>query len=188
MSKLDKVMDKVKAVEFTTQNLAVVMCCAAVAPPLFKGLKQTVVFFSSLTGRQQALIGKYNEMHSDESTGVAGREKDYATLVDSYYDLATDFYEWGWGSSFHFATRQAHESFRESILRHEHYLAGKLGVPPGAHVLDCGCGIGGPARNIHRFSGAKVTAVTLNQSQVNRGNVLCRKEGKINTYRRAVTR
>jgi len=34
-----------------------------------------------------------------------------------YYDLATDFYEWGWGSSFHFATRQAHESFRESILR-----------------------------------------------------------------------
>ena len=50
-------------------------------------------------------------------------------------------------------------------------------MPPGAHILDCGCGIGGPARNIHRFSGAKVTAVTLNQAQVNRGNTLCRKEG-----------
>jgi len=177
MSKFDKVLDKVKAVEFTPQNLAVVACCAVVAPPLYQGLKQTVVFFASLTGRQQARIEKYNDMHSDETTGVKGRESDYATLVDSYYDLATDFYEWGWGSSFHFATRQAHESFRESILRHEHYLAGKLGVKPGEHILDCGCGIGGPARNIHRFSGAKITAVTLNQSQVNRGNVLCRKEG-----------
>jgi cyclopropane fatty-acyl-phospholipid synthase-like methyltransferase len=50
-------------------------------------------------------------------------------------------------------------------------------VRPGQHILDCGCGIGGPARNIHRFSGAKVTAVTLNQGQVNRGNQLCAKEG-----------
>ena len=48
-------------------------------------------------------IGKYNELHSAESAD--GREKDYDSLVDSYYDLATDFYEWGWGSSFHFAHR-----------------------------------------------------------------------------------
>ncbi len=50
----------------------------------------------------------------------------------------------------------------------------KLGLQPEDKVLDCGCGIGGPLRNIGRFSGSSVTGVTLNQYQVNRGNALCR--------------
>jgi len=170
-------LEGLKVPEATPQNIAVALACCVVAQPVYAGLKQTVVFFASLTGRQQARIDKYNEMHADDKAGLKGRNEDYTTLVDSYYDLATDFYEWGWGSSFHFATKMAHENFAESIRRHEHYLAGRLGVSPGQHVLDCGCGIGGPARNIHRFTGAKITAVTLNQAQVNRGNVLCRKEG-----------
>jgi hypothetical protein len=32
----------------------------------------------------------------------------------------------GWGASFHFATRFAGESFKQSILRHEHQLAAKV--------------------------------------------------------------
>ena len=36
-----------------------------------------------------------------------------------------------------------------------------------------GCGIGGPLRNIGRFSGSHITGVTLNQYQVDRGNALC---------------
>ena len=68
-------------------------------------LKQTVIFFGSLTGRQQKRIDKYNDLMDDDKTGVDGRNKEYTTVVDAYYDLATDFYEWGWGSSFHFATR-----------------------------------------------------------------------------------
>merc|ERR1719160_2143098 len=67
--------------------------------------------------------------------------------------------------------------FKQSIMRHEYYLAGRLGVNKGAKVLDCGCGVGGPARNIHRFTSADVTALTLNQFQVDRGNALCKKEG-----------
>lgn len=49
-------------------------------------------------------------------------------------------------------------------------------VPTMAHVkiLDVGCGIGGPMRNICKFTGADVTGLTLNQYQVNRGNDLCR--------------
>jgi sterol 24-C-methyltransferase len=49
-------------------------------------------------------------------------------MVDQYYDLATDFYEYGWGDSFHFAHRYKTESLRESIVRHEHYLAAQLGL------------------------------------------------------------
>jgi sterol 24-C-methyltransferase len=168
-------LQKIKVPELTPQNVLVGVACLVVLQPVASGIAHTLTFISSLTGRQQARIDKYNELHSAD--GAKGREDDYSTLVDSYYDLATNFYEWGWGSSFHFASRCSYENFRQSILRHEHYLAGKLQIMPGAHVLDCGCGIGGPARNIHRFTGAKITAVTLNHSQVNRGNVLCKQEG-----------
>jgi sterol 24-C-methyltransferase len=41
--------------------------------------------------------------------------------VNKYYDLATSFYEYGWGESFHFAHRYKWETLRESIVRHEHY-------------------------------------------------------------------
>lgn len=30
-------------------------------------------------------------------------------------------------------------------------------------VLDCGCGIGGPMRNIAKFTNATITGVTLNE-------------------------
>jgi len=165
--------------ELTFGNLAIAVLTIFCANPLFVGIKQTIDFINSLAGssKRQSRIDKYNDLHSDEKTGLTGRNDQYSDLVDSYYDLATEFYEWGWGTSFHFSTRFSWENFRTSILRHEYYLAGKLQVPPGAHILDCGCGVGGPARNIHRFTGAKVTAVTLNQFQVDRGNELCRREG-----------
>ena len=38
--------------------------------------------------------------------------------------------------------------------RHEYYLAARLGIQPSDSVLDCGCGIGGPLRNLGRFTGA----------------------------------
>lgn len=40
----------------------------------------------------------------------------------------------GWGTSFHFAHRLKHESHVESIRRHEHYLALRLGLAPGDKV------------------------------------------------------
>lgn len=50
---------------------------------------------------------------------VEEREGSYAKLVNAYYELATLFYEWGWGSSFHFASRWRGETFQESIkVRH----------------------------------------------------------------------
>lgn len=116
-------------------------------------------------------IDEYNRLHSSESANE--RNKEYASLVNSYYDLATLFYEWGWGQSFHFAYRYPHETFAESIRRHEYYLASKLGISSEANklkVLDVGCGIGGPMRNICKFTGADVTGITLNQYQVDRGN------------------
>jgi len=98
------------------------------------------------------------------------RKAEYGTMVSSFYDLVTDFYEYGWGQSFHFAPRFINETFLESIKRVEYFLAGKLRINQKSLVLDCGCGVGGPMRNIARFSGAKVEGVTINDYQVKVGN------------------
>lgn len=178
-------------------------------------------------------MDEYVRLHKYD-TSVDERNIKYANLVNSYYDLATLFYEWGWGTSFHFSNRHPHESFEEATRRHEYYLSSKLnlsgalamkmgtsgscgsninddfhdtndetwgrgsptssmtvprgeggvaeellreGITPSmanVKVLDVGCGIGGPMRNICNFTGADVTGLTLNQYQVNRGNELCR--------------
>lgn len=159
-------------------GVAVAGLLAAISSPaVYRGIKLTATFLMSLTSsaKRQARIDGYNALHEDED--AAKRNEDYAALVDSYYDLATNFYEWGWGSCFHFADRRGGESFSSSLVRHEYYLASRLAVSSGSKVLDCGCGIGGPARNIARFTRANVTGITLNQFQVDRANALCKKEG-----------
>jgi len=104
----------------------------------------------------------------DESNGggVEARKAQYAKMINNYYDVVTDFYEHGWGQSFHFAARARRESFDASLARAEHYLALRLGLHPGMKVLDVGCGVGGPMRSIARFSGASVEGVNNNNYQL----------------------
>lgn len=137
-----------------------------------------------LTSSQDVKSGieEYNRLHSSDSTDE--RNKEYKSLVNSYYDLVTLFYEWGWGQSFHFANRYPNESFEESIKRHEYYLASKLGLsgnPSKLKVLDVGSGIGGPMRNICKFTGADITGLTLNQYQVDRCNEICNLDPQLGT-------
>lgn len=137
-------------------------------------------FFGQEKGRGikvDSWITEYNRLHNDKESSVEEREGSYAKLVNAYYELATLFYEWGWGCSFHFASRWRDETFSDSIKRHEYYLGGRLGVSPGAKVLDCGCGIGGPYRNIAKFTGADITGITINEYQVKRGNEVNKKAG-----------
>mmetsp|Transcript_1156 Transcript_1156/g.1882 ORF Transcript_1156/g.1882 Transcript_1156/m.1882 type:complete len:409 (+) Transcript_1156:40-1266(+) len=105
---------------------------------------------------------------SDESIEI--RKQKYADMVNHFYNLVTDFYEFGWGQSFHFAPRFKNETFIESIKRAEYHLASSLGLRPGMKILDVGCGVGGPMRNIAAFSGCSVEGITINQYQVNIGN------------------
>ena len=84
------------------------------------------------------VINQYNNLHDDKATGLEKRNMSYTTLVNAYYELATLFYEWGWGQSFHFAYQLPGETFRSAIARHEYYLAGRLGVKVWDKVLDVG--------------------------------------------------
>eukprot|EP00126_Sphaerothecum_destruens_P003763 Sdes_comp17546_c0_seq1m6790 len=104
-----------------------------------------------------------------ESDTPEARKENYMKLVNHYYDLCTDFYEYGWGQSFHFSTSYPGETFEMRTIRHENYLALKLNLQSGMKCLDVGCGVGGPMRAIARLSGAQIVGVNNNQYQIERG-------------------
>jgi sterol 24-C-methyltransferase len=103
---------------------------------------------------------------------LADRQSEYVKVVNNFYDLATDFYEYGWGQCFHFAQRAEGETYGEAILRHEHRLALRLGLRPGMTVLDVGCGVGGPMRNIARLAGCSIVGINNSPYQVRRAEKL----------------
>ncbi|XP_039778333.1 cycloartenol-C-24-methyltransferase-like [Panicum virgatum] len=112
---------------------------------------------------------KYHELHGgDEEL----RKLNYSDMVNKYYDLVTSFTEYHWGQSFHFAPRWHGETLRESIKRFEHFIALQLGLKKGMKVLDVGCGIGGPLREIARFSSTEITGLNNNAYQISRGKEL----------------
>lgn len=127
-------------------------------------------------------IDEYVDMYDEngdkkghDASKIGERKTKYTTLVNHYYDLVTDFYEYGWGQSFHFAPRFDGETFDASLARHEHYLAFRLGIKAGDRVADMGCGVGGPMRAIARFSSANVVGVNNNDYQIKRANMLNKK-------------
>ncbi|KKA22303.1 Sterol 24-C-methyltransferase [Rasamsonia emersonii CBS 393.64] len=105
------------------------------------------------------------------------RRAEYATLTRHYYNLATDLYEYGWGSSFHFCRFEPGEPFHQAIARHEHYLAHMMGLRENMKVLDVGCGVGGPAREIVKFAGVNIVGLNNNDYQIQRATRYAEREG-----------
>ncbi|KAK4804272.1 hypothetical protein SAY86_004089 [Trapa natans] len=98
-------------------------------------------------------------------------------FVDTFYNLVTDIYEWGWGQSFHFSPSLPGCSHRDATRAHEEYAVDLLNVSPGSRILDAGCGVGGPMRAIASHSGARVVGITINEYQVNRARLHNKKAG-----------
>lgn len=131
-------------------------------------------------------VDAYDELFKNESKeSIEARKSQYGSLVVNFYNLVTTFYEYGWGQSFHFAPRHTGESFETSIVRLEYYTAlryalsasdaltlVRLALGEGMKCIDLGCGVGGPARNLARFSKAHVTGVNCNAYQIGRAKLL----------------
>ena len=118
-------------------------------------------------------ISEYEHRFRMAQDGASESEAAHHEKVNNlYYDLVTDFFEYGWGRSFHFAPRVPGESFKASLARHERYLAHVLGLRPGMVVVDLGCGVGGPLMEIARSSGAKIVGVNSNAYQLERARKL----------------
>lgn len=52
-----------------------------------------------------------------------------------------------------------------------------MGLRHGMKVLDVGCGVGGPAREIVKFSDVNVVGLNNNDYQIDRATVYAAKEG-----------
>ena len=52
-----------------------------------------------------------------------------------------------------------------------------MGMREGMRVLDVGCGVGGPAREMAKFTGAKIVGLNNNDYQIERATHYAVKEG-----------
>jgi len=124
-------------------------------------------------------ISRYNKLYTEKANeGTAKERKSVAaSMTKDYYDLATDFYEYGWGHCFHFGVRFAGEGFHESLRRHEYWLANRAGIKKGETWLDVGAGVGGPMRGIARFTEANILGINYSAYQIVRGDIHNKRAG-----------
>ena len=140
--------------------------------PMPVKLSRTMKGNSDASGVAPAVSEYEDRFRNSGREGPDNRKSVYREVNNLYYDLVTDFFEYGWGRSFHFAPRVPGESFKESLARHERNMADVLGLEPGMTVADLGCGIGGPLLEIARCSGAKIVGVNSNAYQLKRARRL----------------
>jgi len=120
----------------------------------------------------QSVVRNYHDLFDETKGGTVQVRAEAKSMVNDFYNMVTDIYEFGWGQSFHFAPRHKWESFESSIARHEMWLAYKLKLETGMRVLDVGCGVGGPMRAIARFSQAHIVGLNNNAYQIERAKKL----------------
>ncbi|KAG8750920.1 Delta(24)-sterol C-methyltransferase, partial [Ceratobasidium sp. 423] len=133
-------------------------------------------------GRSKSRVANYTafwdkDAAHDGKEHKANRVENYQDVINGYYDGATELYEYGWAQSFHFSRFYRGEAFAQSLARHEHYLASMMKLRPGMRVLDVGCGVGGPAREIAIFSGAHVIGLNNNVFQLGRAQRYTQRAG-----------
>ncbi|KAB2810066.1 class I SAM-dependent methyltransferase [Phaeocystidibacter luteus] len=91
--------------------------------------------------------------------------------VAEYYNVAHTQYELGWklkeSHSMHYGYwDETTRSFTEALHNTTVVMAEKGGIKASHRVLDAGCGVGGPAMQIHEMTKAKVTGITITERQV----------------------
>lgn len=95
-----------------------------------------------LKGKSSEEVSSKASSYADFFTGdrsnsaMVERRKDSAKeMTSTYYDLVTDFYQYGWGNSFHFCPVYQGRTFQQCLVDHEYYLSQKLNLKQGVKVL-----------------------------------------------------
>ena len=111
-----------------------------------------------------ARFGGWFEQSKQAGTGSG--DYDHAETVNDYYDLCSEFMQYGWNESLHFAPLTPGETLEESIVRHQRLMIDMLALREGMRVVDIGCGVGGPMRRVARESGSRVLCINNNEQQL----------------------
>ena len=114
-------------------------------------------------GRVARFGGWFDGMRRADADGI---DYDHAETVNDYYDLCSEFMQFGWSESLHFAPLTRGETLEESIVRHQRLMIEKLELREGMTVADIGCGVGGPMRRVARESGVRVVCINNNERQL----------------------
>ena len=85
-------------------------------------------------------LGQYRELWQPRaSPDGADGDRSHTALVSRFYDVVTPFYEYAWGTSFHFSPRHPGERLTQAQRRHEEGVGRLLGLRSGMRVADIGC-------------------------------------------------
>lgn len=136
---------------------------------LSRRLKAVYLADGDITGR----LGRLEQwMDRAEANDVGGAGYDHAETVREYYELCGEFMVFGWSESLHFSPLFPGERLEDSQIRHQRQMIDSLQLQPGMTVIDVGCGIGGPMRNVVREAGVRVLGVNINETQLNLARTL----------------
>jgi len=89
--------------------------------------------------------------------------------IAAHYDLGNDFYKRWLDPSMTYSSaiyKDGVNSLEAAQREKYRHLADKIGIKPGDHVLEIGCGWGGFAEYVASEIGAKVTGLTISQEQL----------------------
>lgn len=124
-----------------------------------------------------AALGQYRELWKPHTSSDGDGARSLSALVSRFYDFVTPFYEYAWGTSFHFSPRRPGERLAAAQRRHEDGVGRLLGLRSGVRVADIGSGVGGPLATIARATGASITGLNNNAYQIARGERMLRRAG-----------
>ena len=105
-------------------------------------------------------------LEGSQRRGRNVKDYDHTDTVNDYYDLCSEFMQFGWNESLHFAPLKPGETLEDSIVRHQRLMIDRLQLRDGMRIVDVGCGVGGPMRRVARESGAKVLCLNNNAQQL----------------------
>ena len=98
----------------------------------------------AVEGEVKRYVGRYMDSHSEggqqmeRGEALKKRRENAKDLATNFYSLVTDFYEYGYGHSFHFAPIYDGKTLPECIAVYEQTVAKLLGAKPGMKILVSG--------------------------------------------------
>ncbi|KIW96109.1 uncharacterized protein Z519_03176 [Cladophialophora bantiana CBS 173.52] len=147
-----------------------------------RGNPKRIENFANVVKAYTSHYGKNDDQTTVTEEERKTRQAAAAEIADSYYDFASAAYENGWSTHFHYTPfppsfPPGESTIATALSFYEHRLAFLMDLKPHMKVLDVGCGIGGPAREIAKFVGCEIVGVSINQGQIDRAIYLTRMEG-----------